>query len=55
MPEPAVAPTQPTLRRAAPIATATARDDRPLLLMLMAALGLSMAGGGLRLLSRRSA
>jgi hypothetical protein len=40
---------------ASTVATASTRDDEPLLLALMAALGLSMAGTGLRLISRRSA
>ena len=54
IPEPAMAPLQ-AAPVPAPVAATTARNDEPLLLMLMAALGLSMAGGGLRLLSRRSA
>jgi hypothetical protein len=59
IPEPVTEPAR--ARPSAPPAASTAvalsgtRDDEPLLLALMAALGLSMAGGGLRLLSRRSA
>ena len=56
IPEPPTTPSVPApAPAAAPAVTASTRDDQPLLLMLMAALGLSMAGGGLRLISRRSA
>ena len=59
IPEPAVhaaAPAPAPVAATAPaVATSASRGQEPLLLALMAALGLSMAGGGLRLLSRRSA
>ena len=51
--EPSAATEQPS-GTAGAVATSTSRTDDPLLLTLMAALGLSMAGGGLRLLSRRA-
>ena len=59
IPEPAPAAASAPAAAPAPVLpapAATARhDDGPLMLMLMAALGLSRAGGGLRLISRRSA
>lgn len=59
IPEPQTAPATPAASASVPAGAAAASagsgGDEPLLLALMAALGLSMAGGGLRLVSRRSA
>lgn len=56
IPEPVTSAPAPPRAAPAPVAAARAGGgDEPLMLALMAALGLSMAGGGLRLISRRSA
>lgn len=57
IPEPPMPPVQPAAPPApAPAATAPRRSDAgSILLLLMGAAGLSMTGGGLRLISRRSA
>jgi hypothetical protein len=52
---PAVAPAGPVWGQAAPAADARRWDTDVVLMLLMGGAGLSLAGAGLRLLSRRSA